>query len=814
MPSMKNLAFLLLLSGLLMWSCKPNPASEYGAFAQLAQQRLLLPNGWSLTPAGEQMPLGHLPLNMKKVPGMDQLVVTNNGVKTHSIMLVDLSTRQILDEAEVPSAWVGLDISPDGKTVYASGGHQNCVWVFAIEQGKLQKQDSIYIAKPWPSDTIAIAGLTLANQGKSLFVLGRENGKLYEVDLATKKAQEKVDLGKVVYTCLTGALGNKIYLSVWADKSVCVYDVAAGAITATIPVGGHPNDMTLSADGQRLFVACADDNAVSVIDVPSAKVTETLYGALYPDAPTGSTTNGVALSQDGTRLYMANADNNCLAVFDVSEPGESRSLGFIPTGWYPSVVRLWGDKILVANGKGDRSYANKKGPNPYMQRTDSTEYIAWMITGSLSLIDKPEAEELESYSKMVYDNTPYNKEKEKQAHTQANNPIPMKVGDPSPIRYVFYIIKENRTYDQVFGDIAEGNGDPSICIFPDSVTPNQHALARSFVLLDNFYVDAEVSADGHNWSMGAYATDYVEKTWPSVYGGKGGHYTFEGSHPPAYPRDGYLFDFCQKAGVGYRSYGQFVYQGKSKYPALAGHIDPQFPSYDLSIRDVYRFEKWREDFDSLLALNAVPQFNVIRLGNDHTAGARPGSLTPIAMVADNDLAVGKLVEHLSNSPIWKESAIFVLEDDAQNGSDHVDAHRSIALVVSPYTKRNHVESTMYSTSAMLRTIELILGLPPMSQYDAAATPMFACFMETPDLTPFKALANRVNLEERNKDLGEISRISSELDLAQEDRIPDILFNQIIWKTVRGVDSEMPAPRRSAFVRLAEEVEEEEESEQK
>jgi hypothetical protein len=298
-------------------------------------------------------------------------------------------------------------------------------------------------------------------------------------------------------------------------------------------------------------------------------------------------------------------------------------------------------------------------------------------------------------------------------------------------------------------------------------------------LLDNFYVNAEVSADGHNWSTAAYANDFVEKTWPTSYGGRGGSYDYEGSREIAFPSEGFIWDYCNRAGISYRSYGEFVSNGNTKVENLHGHFVIDFPSFNLNIPDIKRFEVWKQDFDSLLAIDAVPQFNSIRLPNDHTAGAQLGMPTPRAMVAENDLALGKLIEHLSNSRIWGESAVFVLEDDAQNGPDHVDAHRSIAFIASPFAKRNAVVSTMYSTTSMLRTIELILGLPPMSQYDAASTPMWECFTAIPDYTEFVALKASYNIYEKNTSESTISRLSDSFNLEVMDAAPDHLFSEVI-----------------------------------
>ncbi|MBU0695739.1 MAG: hypothetical protein KKE39_04325 [Bacteroidetes bacterium] len=382
-----------------------------------------------------------------------------------------------------------------------------------------------------------------------------------------------------------------------------------------------------------------------------------------------------------------------------------------------------------------------------------------------------------------------------------DNPIPFKLVDKSPIKHVFYVIKENRTYDQVLGDIKKGNGQDSLCLFPENVTPNIHALANEFVLLDNFYVDAEVSADGHNWSTAAYANDYVEKSWPISYGGRGGTYDFEGSRKIAYPRDGFIWDYCKRAGLTYRTYGEFTDGKTGNIPSLENNFCPGYAGFDMSVKDTTRYHVWEKDFDQLLAQNSVPQFNTIRFSNDHTSGQRKGSYTPIAAVADNDLAVGLLVDRISHSAIWKESLIIVLEDNAQNGSDHVDAHRSPILVISPYTKRNEVISTMYSTSGALRTIELVLGLPPMSQYDAAALPFYDCFTPNINLKSFHHIETNINLNERNVAVNSSSKKSESFNLAKEDAVPDLELNEVIWKSIKGENSVMPAPRRSAFVIL-------------
>jgi DNA-binding beta-propeller fold protein YncE len=779
-----------------------------------------LPNGWSLTNVGRSIPLGDLPLNIAVSPSKKLMAVTNNGQSVQSIQLINPATEKILHNVVVPKSWYGLKFSADEKTLYASGGNDNWIMQFAIANNKLILKDSIKLGKKWP-EKISPAGIEIDDAARKLYVVTKENNSLYTIDLTTKKILQQVQLGAEAYACLLSPDKKELYISLWGGDKVLVFDAGRGQLTDSINVGDNPNELLLNKTGTVLFVANANDNSVSVIEIKKRKVLEVLNAALYPDAPLGSASNGLALSANEKTLYIANADNNCLAVFDVAKPGFSESEGFIPTGWYPTNVKVIGKKIFISNGKGLTSLPNVKGPDPskkdeavnyqqgdYKKQQSKIQYIAGLFKGTMSIIDEPTDAQLAFYSKTVYANTPYTKERETVSKGEKGNPIPMKVGDRSPIKYVFYVVKENRTYDQVLGDMPEGNGDTSLVLFGQRITPNQHKLAREFVLLDNFYVDGEVSADGHNWSLGANANDYLEKTWPTSYGGRGGSYAAEGNRAVANPKKGFIWDYCNRAGVSYRTYGEFADDYKANIPVLENHFCPYFTGWDESVRDTTRFYQWKREFDSLLAVNAVPRFNSLRFINDHTQGQKIGKPTPFAHVADNDLAVGLFVEYLSKSPIWKETAIFIIEDDAQNGPDHVDAHRSPAYLAGGFVKRGFVDHTMYSTSSMLRTMELILGLPPMSQYDAAAEPMWRCFTATPNLTPFASVAANVNLNDKNEKVTASSRLSETFDFSKEDRIPDLVFSEVIWKAVKGEEALMPAPRRSAFIKLSDEEEEE------
>jgi YVTN family beta-propeller protein len=771
--------------------------------------RTTLPNGWKLTPVGKLLPLGDLPLNIAIAPSGKLAAVTNNGESTQSIQLIDIDNEAITDSIIIRKSWLGLTFSDDGKYLYASGGNDNMIVRYAVNNNHLSVYDSIVIGKPWPVK-ISVAGIALDDSGNRLYAVTKENNSLYVIDTKSKKVVSQYKLGGEGYTCILSPDHKTLYISCWGCDRVVVFDTGLEKISGTIAVGDNPNDLCITSNGWFLYVANANDNSVSVIDTRQMKVIETLNAALYPDSRTGSTTNSVALSKDEKTLYIANADNNCLSVFDVSTPGSSKSRGFIPTGWYPTCVRVVQNKIVVSSGKGLSSKANPYGPNPVRRGEEviyqgggkvekiKEQYIGGLFLGTLSIIDSPGDKELSVYSKVVYDNTPYDKNKEMVSEGMAGNPIPQKVGDPSPIKYIFYIIKENRTYDQVLGDMPEGNGDTSLVLFGENITPNQHALAREFVLLDNFYVDGEVSADGHNWTMGAYATDYLEKNWPTSYGGRGGSYPGEGEREIANNKNGFLWDNCERNGVSFRSYAEFIGNKKPNIAVLKDHYCKSYTGWDLQVRDTIRFRQWKRDFDSLLANNALPQLSTIRFGNDHTQGLQLGRPSPFAQVADNDLAVGLFVNYLSHSSIWKQSLIVIVEDDAQNGPDHVDAHRSTAYLAGGFVKKSFVDHTAYTTSSLLRTIELILGLPPMTQYDAPAVPLWRCFNKTPDHPPFEVRPCLVDLNQKNLAESKWQKKSETFNFAKEDRINDADFNEVIWKAVKGLDSPCPPSVHAAF----------------
>jgi YVTN family beta-propeller protein len=827
-----------------------------------------LPNQWKLNPAGQALPVGDLPVNIQVHPTGQFAAVIHCGYKDHEIHIVDLNPtkRKIVCRVPIEQGFYGLAWSPDGKQVYASGGEFDVVHVWDFDKGLLHNHRTLDVSGvPGVKRTVS-SGITLDPTGKDLFACGLWADAVVRVPLDNpsnkvviplafvepkkepaqgeppsppdgRKEPPKKDEPKPAeddsvkpaanngypYTALVEPGAKRLFVSLWAKSGIAVVDLEANKVTAVWKTASHPTEMALDPKGKALYVACSNSTQVTVLDPATGSTIQTINAALYPQAPSGNTPNSLALTPDGEMLFVANADANNVAVFNVADAKVAKPLGFIPVGWYPTSVRYnkLDKTIYVANGKGVLSKANPSGPNPEQPQTRSTaEYIGSLFQGTMSFIPVPTPDAMAKLSKTAYDCSPLQKDAAVRADkVEKDNPIPQKVGDPSPIKHVIYIVKENRTYDQVFGDMAaraknpKGNGAPEICLFPEEITPNHHKLADQFVLLDNIYVDGEVSADGHEWSMGAYATDFVEKLWPLSYRGspkKTFGYPAEGAvDAAARPAGGYLWDRAKEAGVTYRNYGEWIENGakkkdgtfepgKASVPALEGHFDPDFRGYDLDYQDVKRAERFISELKRFEKEGEMPRLQIVRIPNDHTSGTRIGKPTPRAQVADNDLALGMVIEALSNTKFWKDTAVFVIEDDAQNGPDHVDAHRVVALVISPYTKRNHVDSTLYSTSSMLRTMELILGLKPMSQFDAAARPMFNSFTAKPDLTPYVAEKARIDITETNKPGAFGAAVSEKLNLAKEDQADDMIFSEIIWKAVKGANSTMPAPVRAAF----------------
>ncbi len=815
---------LALAIAFALWAVAPSPSAAAPAPAQLPGRlpdgRIRLANGWILSPAGRQVRVGDFPQNLCVSPDGRWAVVTHSDYGRSGLTVVDVGSSRRVQDLALASGWLGVTFLARGTRLAAAAGLSNRVYLYDFVEGRARLAESIALGPPWSAGgqypqgrtvdygagAIWPTGLAADDAAGRLYAVTRLDTALYVLDPASRSVVGRVRLPAVPYTCLVSRRGDKVFVSLWGGAGVAFVGTSSLAVEKVVPVGDHPCDMVESPDGARLFVANANHNTVSVLDVREGRVIETLGSAPDPRAPAGSTPNAVALDRDGGRLYVANADNNCLAVLDVSQAGRTRPLGFIPTGAYPTGVRVLPGRraILVTNGKGTGSGPSSVAP------PDTGAWCRYLLygpagRGSLSIIPEPDAAGLARHTRRVLANMPPGADEGPAGADPGPSPIPSRPGERSPIRYVFYIFKENRSYDNVFGDLPRGNGDPSLCLFGETVSPNHHALARRYVLLDNTYCDADGSADGHNWGMAAYCTDYVTK---SV--GASPIYDYEGGNPLAYPSDGYLWDACRRHGVTYRSYGEFVFNPddprdtvRAGIEGLEGHVAPRYRGYDTSYSDLDRYKAWLGEFDAYDREGGLPQLSIIRLPNDHTEGTCTGRPTPRAHVAENDLALGLMVERISRSRYWKESAVFVIEDDAANGPDHVDAHRTVALLAGPYVRRGAVDSRLYTNAGMLRTIELLLGLPPMSQYDAAATPMSASFPAVPDFAPYAHEEARIDVNETNLAGAYGQERSDRMNFRVADAVPPDELNEIIWRSTHGAAAPLPAPMRGAFtVRLA------------
>jgi YVTN family beta-propeller protein len=816
-PRPRVLALLVLFVGLVPALGGGDAPDRTARPGPSGQGVTLLPNGWHIAPAGRHLNAGDLPLAMAVHPDGHHLVITNNGWSKPSLRVVDLDRWQVTQALPLENAWLGLVWHPDGRRLFSSGAADNSIREIEWRGEQLVAGRTLTIGpaqKKVDDERLEnpgfVAGLALSPDGRVLYAAQVYGETVTAMDVETGRLVARAPLPAEAYGVLVSPDGRTVYVSVWGGSRVSVLEAQTLRPLAEIVVGEHPNAMAMTKDGRRLFVACANTNAVWVVDPEQRRVREQVGIALRPGAPPGSTPNAIVLSPDEQTLLVANADNNTVAVVGVGA-SESRVRGFIPTGWYPTGVAFdpAGARVFVLSGKGLASEANPRGPQPTVP-SEGTEYIAGLLGGAVSVLPSPDEATLRDLTRRVYS---LNGSADGKPFALPGPPEGSPLASPSPIKHVFYVIRENRTYDQVLGDVPKGDGDPSLVLFGEDVTPNAHALASEFVLFDNFYVDSEVSHDGHSYSTAAYATDANEKLWPTSYGGRGGLYLAEGGYRMRNPYGnltapalGYIWDFASRAGVSVRSYGEFAQWGgrgttvRAAVPGLEGKVHPAFAPFDLSIPDNERVDVWLEEFRRFEKEGGLPRLNIFHLGNDHTVGTRPGEPTPRAHVAENDLALGRLVEGISKSRFWPESAILVLEDDAQNGPDHVDAHRSVLLVASPWVRRGTVDPTLYSTSSVLRTIELVLGLPPMSQYDEAATPLFAAFAAKADPTPYTVRPARADIHERNREDAPGAQASLRMNLEDVDRAPERELNEIVWKSVRGAESVMPAPVRAAFVR--------------
>ncbi len=799
----------------------------------------LTPTHQLLHPAGKSVQFGGRPVDLALSPDGRWLYVKDN----RGLLALEVATwkvRQELKLAEGPSTH-GLALTRDGTRLYASTS-QSVLWEVRISAaGVMSLGRKIGLPGPGGKGYSHPSGIALASDESWALVCLSRNNSLAVVDLAAGKMLREIPVGVAPYEVALARSDKVAYVSNWggrhprkgertalssgtstlvdergvaASGTVSVVDLEQNRETAQITTGLHPCALEFSADQQTLFVANANSDSISVIGLATQQVLETLIVRPDPALPFGSAPNALALSQDGTRLFVALGGNNAVAVVEVQGPAPARVQGFIPAAWYPGAVLNRGSQLFIANIKGFGS----RNPTPGKEGWNSHKHL-----GTVSKVDLPSAKRLAAWTQQVQREARVPeilRAWDKSASPGQAVPVPVRLGDPSVFEHVVYIIKENRTYDQVFGDLPQGNGARSLCVFGRSVTPNQHALAERYGLLDNYYCNGVLSADGHSWAMEGYATDYLEKS----FGGFTRSYPFAGDDPISFAATGFIWDNALAHGLSFRNYGEMaktaVVPAKAlfadiygDYRAQSGKIkfihDIQIdhlrryscsnsPGWNLRIPDQIRADVFLAEFKEFEKKGTFPNLVILFLPSDHTSGTSPGSPTPNAQVADNDLAVGRVVEAISRSRFWPKTCIFAVEDDPQAGWDHVDGHRSTCLVVSPYSRRGAVISHFYNQTSVLHTMEQILGLPPMNQMDALAPLMSDCFTSQPDFSAFTCLPNQIPVDEMNKPTAALTgqelhwaQKSLEQPLEDVDQADEDTFNRILWHAAKGVNEPYP-----------------------
>lgn len=769
------------------------------------------------------------PLNLIETPD-GFLVSTNSGYGAHYLQAYDEGRNEVTSRLELPSFWYGLAYVPGRKSVLASTGAQS-VLMIPFGEGKFGTPRVIAFSGCELTAGIAVQSETTA------VVLCNRSYEAIRFNFLTGEITKRVRVGEFPYA-IKVLPGNRFAVANWGQASVSILDGETLSVLRTVPVGSHPTDEFVLPSRGQLLVACSDSDLISVIDLDSLREVRRVRIRVPNSDLGGAQPDALAFNPATGKLLVALAAVNAVAVLDLAAGEEPKWNGLIPVGAYPTAL-LYSSrmhKLYIADGRNlvsgpsslrEASSSSKggvvnpveprRGPTPstppaHTHQTDSgarTDYIGYLLGGNIEALSDADLEELitgrRTLIQQVYGAAP----RDLNGHDrELIHYFSAKGNTHAPVRHVIYVIKENRTYDQVLGDMVEGNGAPDLVLFGESVTPNHHALAHEFVLYDNFYVDGDVSADGHVWSTAASSTDYVNKLWPSFYARRL-KYDFVGpdydgdddhDHPIAIPGSGSIWDLAQKSGISYRDYGEWCiddddHPGSTRayLRGLKGHFDPKYVDEIGVVTDVKRLQEWEREFREFEKRGDLPQLTIMHLPNDHTRGTKPGSFTPRAMVADNDLALGQLVDIVSHSRFWPETAIFVLEDDAQDGPDHVDAHRSPLLIASPYVRHGAVEHAHFSTTSVLKTIEQILGLPSLTYFDDRAPSLLVDFQPQPVLEGYRARPAQVSLDEVNRPDAPGAKESAQWDFSRPDRAPERQLNRVIWQSVKGAGSEPPPP---------------------
>jgi YVTN family beta-propeller protein len=766
----------------------------------LARRASLLPTQQRIRAIGKEVDLGLFPTGAALSADGRLMLVTNNGFLYQSVTAVDTETLQVKDLRMGAVArnvlFIGVALSPDGYTGYASGhtegSYNDVIYPVTIGPGPTLARSAAIVL---PRGSFP-AGLAMSRDGSRLYIAENLADKLGVVDTQAKTLIAEIPVGRQPWNVALHPTLPQAYVTNRVDRTVSVVDTETMSVIATVPTGSGPNAVAVSPNGAKIFVADAHSDDLTVFDVNAPESVRRISLLPFEGALPGSSPNALAFAPDGSRLYVANGWDNAIIVVS---PQSEQIIGGIPTGWYPTAIAVSPDnrRLYVSNMKGSRTFPRTRHRQPLDTMVNLVFGGTYGVKGTLSVLPVPSDRQLRLLGQRVRQNNGFDTGRRpgyRGAAAAPCFPIPCQPGDPTPIKHVVFIVRENKTYDQDLGDLPQGDGEPSLVLYGRDITPNLHKLVEEFVLMDHFYADSEKSEPGHQWTTASIDTDYVEKTWPAA--SSDGRPDDIGVHadenyvmPVAAPEGGYWFDNCHDHGVSFRIYGEFLRADDDGEPFdywVANH-SPDYPIFNLDIPDQHRFDVWKAEFDQQVQNGTVPQFTYMTLPNDHTKGTGTGIPDPRSFVADNDLATGKVVEAISNSSVWPETAIFILEDDPQSGADHIDSHRTIGAVISPYVRRHYVTHTRFDMASMHRTMELILGLPPMSQFDQMAVPMRELFTDTPDLTSYTAVPASFPFTLTRASRG--AALSAQQDWSTPDRVPDALLNQLLWDYLKGPDSQ-------------------------